>query len=182
MTESERLSDATVTEPAPMAQGDPFGLGPGDMVDRYRIIQSIGVGGMGVVYRAHDPKLDREIALKLVRADLLADGGKSQARLLREAQAMAQVSHPNVLPIYDVGVLDAGVFIAMEYVEGQNLPQWSHDQGRSPGEIVDVFIRGGPGPSRGARRWVDPPRFQAQQCLARPSGPHHGLWPGSGDR
>ncbi len=124
---------------------DPFGLRAGDTVDRYRILESIGIGGMGVVYRAQDPKLDREIALKLVRADRQDDGGQSQTRLLREAQAMAQVSHPNVLPIYDVGTLEAGVFIAMEYIQGQSLPQWMQEQTRAPEEIVDVFVEAGRG-------------------------------------
>jgi len=75
---------------------------------------------MGVVYSAHDPDLDRRVALKVLRPELSAEPS-SRARLLREARAMAQLSHPNVVPIHDVGVLGDQVFIAMELVDGVTL-------------------------------------------------------------
>ncbi|HET7506134.1 MAG TPA: protein kinase [Kofleriaceae bacterium] len=80
----------------------------------------VGVGGMGVVYSARDPDLDRSVALKVLRPELSIEAS-SRTRLLREARAMAQLSHPNVVPVYDVGVLDDHVFIAMELVDGVTL-------------------------------------------------------------
>src|SRR5438445_1515565 len=98
-------------------------LGPGSHVGRYIVLEQIGEGGMGVVYKAHDPELDRRIALKLVRVErtdeLHAEG--SRVRLLREAQALARLSHPNVIAIHDAGRFGDDVFLAMELVEGQSL-------------------------------------------------------------
>ncbi len=98
-------------------------LSPGDRVDRYEVAELLGSGGMGVVYRAHDPKLERPIALKILRLDqsLATDG---HVRLLREARAVATLSHPNVLAVYDVGEvaeperLRGLAYIAMELVVG----------------------------------------------------------------
>jgi serine/threonine protein kinase len=110
----------------------------GAPVDRYLIVDELGAGGMGVVYRAYDPDLGRLIALKLVRA-----GASSRAtvRLVREARAIARLAHPNVVNVHDVGELDAGqVFIAMELVEGQRLRDWLSAP-RLLREIVDVFLQ-----------------------------------------
>src|SRR5215468_304512 len=85
---------------------------PGTCVGRYLIEREIGAGGMGVVYAARDPELDRVVALKLVRGD---NGTTMPARLRREAQAMAQLAHPNVVAVYDVGTFEDHIFIAMEY-------------------------------------------------------------------
>src|SRR5690348_4617106 len=78
-------------------------------IDRYRVVDFIGEGAMGVVYRAHDPHIDREVALKVVRCD-----PSERARMLREARALGRVSHPNVLAVFDAGVVDDAVFIASE--------------------------------------------------------------------
>jgi hypothetical protein len=92
-------------------------------VGRYQIQGRIGAGGMGVVYRAHDPELVRDVAVKLMNADAGSpkDPATARARLVREARAMARLAHPNVLHVYDVGTTDDGVFIAMELVEGTSL-------------------------------------------------------------
>jgi serine/threonine protein kinase len=113
------------------------------MFGRYRIDKKIGSGGMGVVYRAYDPMLERTVALKVVRPTL---GGKAaQRRLFREAQALAKVRHPNVVAIHDVGVLGRDVFIAMEYVPGQTVTQWLAESARSTEEILGVFRAAGAG-------------------------------------
>src|SRR3954463_777715 len=94
-----------LSEQKPKVDVDPDGLDLGTHVDRYVVHDLIGRGGMGLVYTAHDPDLDRWVAIKLLRSATAPGDAASigQARLLREAQAMAQLSHPNVMPVYDVG-------------------------------------------------------------------------------
>ncbi len=123
------------------------GLRRGSALGRYLIVDRLGAGGMGVVYRAFDPDLDRSIALKLVSVDSHGDSESDQerARLLREAQAMARLSHPNVIPVFDVGILDQAVFVAMELVDGVTLRQWLRERERSVAEILEVFREAGRG-------------------------------------
>jgi serine/threonine protein kinase len=113
----------------------------GTPVGRYVIIDRIGQGGMGMVFAAHDPELDRRVAIKLLRAS--ADGSAPEAgqgQLLREAQAMAKLSHPNVLPIYDVGTYEDGVFLAMQLVEGTTVRQWLQAEERPWRQTHRVFV------------------------------------------
>src|ERR1700722_3869951 len=86
----------------------------------------LGAGGMGIVQAAFDRKLDPKVALKFIVAggDEDPDDARARARLLREAKALAQLPHPNVITVHDVGVLDGDVFVAMELVDGQHLRQW----------------------------------------------------------
>ena len=113
-------------------------------VGRYLLERELGSGGMGVVYAAYDPELGRKVAIKLVRP---ASGGMDlgKARLLREAQAMAQVTHPNVVAIHDVGTVEDQVFIAMEYIEGSTLGEWLAARERSWREITSMFAQAGRG-------------------------------------
>jgi tetratricopeptide (TPR) repeat protein/tRNA A-37 threonylcarbamoyl transferase component Bud32 len=92
-----------------------------ERIDRFEIIELVGAGGMGVVYRARDPRLDRDVALKLVRADLRH---VDSARLRREARALAALSHPHVVQVFEVGEDRGRLYLAMEYVPGRNLRQW----------------------------------------------------------
>lgn len=92
---------------------------PGTTIGRYMLLESLGVGGMGTVYRAYDPKLRREIALKVLRCH-----PEQTERLLAEARAMAQLSHAALVAVYDAGGDDAGVYIAMELVRGTTLAEW----------------------------------------------------------
>lgn len=89
-------------------------------IGRYRLLDKLGEGGMGVVYKAHDDDLDRPVAIKLLRPD----GGGTAQRLLREARSMARLAHPHIATIYDVGTHDDRVYIAMEFVDGPSLRQW----------------------------------------------------------
>src|SRR3954467_1472398 len=116
----------------------------GACVDRYLIVEQLGVGGMGVVYKAYDPELDRSVALKLVNTEGEARAGL-RARLLREAQALARVQHPNVIAVHDVGTFGADVFIAMEFVEGPTLRQWTKAAKRSVDETVRPYRAAGEG-------------------------------------
>jgi serine/threonine protein kinase/tetratricopeptide (TPR) repeat protein len=116
----------------------------GQSVDRYIILDVIGAGGMGVVYSAYDPELRREIALKLLHPDP-AGTAQSQQRLQREAQALARISSPNVVVIYDVGTIEERVFIAMELVVGGTLRHWLAIRPRRWREVVAVLIQAGRG-------------------------------------
>jgi eukaryotic-like serine/threonine-protein kinase len=112
----------------------------GTAIGRYLVLETLGRGGMGIVVLAYDPKLGREVALKLVGFGSGARDAEAQARLLREAQALARLSHPNVVAIYDAEPTPHGVCITMEYVEGRNLREWLDDDKRSWREIVEVII------------------------------------------
>jgi tetratricopeptide (TPR) repeat protein len=116
-------------------------------VGRYLILERVGEGGMGVVFAAWDPDLGRRVAIKLLRTDKqhLEGPTKGQARLLREAQAMARVSHPHVISVYDVGTLDDSVFVAMEFVDGGTLKKWVKEKPRDWREVLDTFIAAGRG-------------------------------------
>ncbi len=113
----------------------------GTALDRYVVLEPIGFGGMGTVYRAHDPRLRREIAIKVIRVHSrdAAVRGTARARLLREAQTMAQLNHPNVLPVFDVGYRDGHLFVAMELVDGLDLRHWLDLEPRSLASILAVF-------------------------------------------
>ena len=117
-------------------------LSIGDRVGRYLVLSSLGSGGMGVVFAAYDPQLDRKIALKLLRSGLAVSTKDARTRLRREAQAIAQLSHPNVVSVYDVGTTDDGdLYIAMEFVEGDTLTSWLRNYPRTWREIIDVFLQ-----------------------------------------
>ena len=105
-------------------------------ISRYVVLEELGAGAMGVVYKAHDPDLGRMVALKLVHAGSTA---ARSTRLLREAQAIARVAHPNIVAIFDVGLVEDQVFIAMEYVEGVRLRDWMAQGPRTLREILHVF-------------------------------------------
>jgi TolB-like protein/tRNA A-37 threonylcarbamoyl transferase component Bud32/Tfp pilus assembly protein PilF len=92
----------------------------GETLGRYRIVATIGSGGMGVVYRAFDPTLEREVALKLLNSKAL-DSTSARDRFLREARALSQLNHPHICTIYEIGDTEGRTFIAMEYVRGRPL-------------------------------------------------------------
>ncbi len=126
-------------------------IGHGQLVGRYVVLNALGAGGMGVVYAAYDPQLDRKVALKLLHSETVSRSGATQsfndghARLLREAQAMARLRHPNVVAVHDVGTVGDRVFIAMEFVEGSTLKSWLRTQPRSRKEVLAVFQQAGRG-------------------------------------
>jgi tetratricopeptide (TPR) repeat protein/predicted Ser/Thr protein kinase len=115
----------------------------GAAVGRYVILDRIGSGGMGVVYAAYDPELDRRVALKLLRTDRFAAPG--HLRLLREAKALARLTHPNVVAVHDAGTFGDQVFVAMELVEGETLRQWLEEGARSWREVLDRLLAAGRG-------------------------------------
>ena len=112
-------------------------------VGRYVVLDQIGSGGLGVVYAAYDPELDRKVALKLVKPTMLLP--RAAARMQREAQAMAKIKHPNVVAVYDTGPHAEGVFIAMELVDGVTLTAWRRAQPRPWKAIREVLVSAGRG-------------------------------------
>ncbi|MEM9455218.1 MAG: serine/threonine-protein kinase [Myxococcota bacterium] len=107
---------------------------------RFRVLGRLGRGGMGVVYRAYDPRLDRHVAIKL----LLHEGKPDEyTRLQREAQAMARVSHPNVAAVFETGRAGSRSFIVMELIDGPPLDQWLQWRKRRVDEVLDVFLQAG---------------------------------------
>jgi predicted Ser/Thr protein kinase len=118
-------------------------------IGRYVVIEPIGEGGMGLVFSAYDPKLDRKVAVKLVRPALRdSESGASgdlHRRLLREAQVLAKLSHPNVIHVYEVGALEDQVFITMEYFEGPTLERWQDRAHVSWRETLTIYRAAGRG-------------------------------------
>ncbi len=143
---------ATTAVGATLPGSNPRGVEPsllprGATLGRYLVLDRLAVGGMGLVYSAYDPELNRKVALKLLRSRPGQEGNiaDDQARLLREAQAMARLSHPNVVTVYDVGAFQEGIFIAMELVEGETLNAWVAERRRSWQEMLDAFVQAGRG-------------------------------------
>jgi eukaryotic-like serine/threonine-protein kinase len=144
----ERLAVGMQTDEVGRANG----LAPGATVGRYVILNLVGRGGMGEVYAAYDPQLDRKVALKLLHetASHEAAARTARERLLREAKAIARLSHPNVVVVHDAGAIEDPVhgdrvFLAMEFVEGETLAAWLDAAPRSWREIRDVFALAGEG-------------------------------------
>lgn len=110
----------------PLQNGPSASLARGDAIDRFLILDELGAGGMGVVYTAYDPELDRKVAIKLLRWLPLSEqvAHDTKVRFKREAQAMAKLDHPNVISVYDVGTHEGQVFLAMELVQGWTLRGW----------------------------------------------------------
>ena len=150
---TEDAGEATVDDAGEQATRDADGrasvreggLGRGDVVDRYVILTAIGQGGMGVVFAAYDPELDRKVALKLLLPAAQTDEhADARTRLLREAQALAQLSHPAVVAVHDVGTVGDQVWLAMEFIDGVTLARWIK-QTRPWRAVLEVFRRAGEG-------------------------------------
>ncbi|MCA9707207.1 MAG: protein kinase [Myxococcales bacterium] len=115
------------------------GPAPPTQVGRFVVLSALGSGGMGHVYAAYDEQLDRKVAIKVLHPEL-APHPRHQQRLLREAQALARLSHPNVVTVFEAGVHERRVFIAMEFVRGQTLRAWLQEARRTWAEILAVFV------------------------------------------
>ncbi len=132
-----RTLAAPAGELATLVSGD--ALRPGAAIGRFVVLSALGEGAMGRVYLAYDPELDRRIALKLLNSE------QDRARQLREAQALARVTHPNVVRVYDVGVHLERVWIAMELIVGQTVGAWLAERAPSWREALTVLLDAGRG-------------------------------------
>ena len=139
---------------------------------RYVVEGELGSGGMGLVYAAYDPELGRKVAIKLVRppASGTVDPSQGRIRLLREAKAIAQLTHPNVIAIHDVGTFGEQVFIAMEYVEGSTLTDWLAAEHRSWPDVVTMFVQAGRGLAAAHAKGILHRDFKAENVLVGKDG------------
>jgi predicted Ser/Thr protein kinase/tetratricopeptide (TPR) repeat protein len=166
-TETETVHE-TRAEPADVAPS--LHLAPGTRVGRYEIAGLLGTGGMGAVYRAHDPQLSRDVALKLIlRRYADAQEGDYRYRLLDEARALAKASHPNVVAAYDVGLHDDSVFVAMELVSGEPLREWLAGK-PAPAEVLRVLIEAGRGLAAAHSAGVAHGDFKPANVMVSPDG------------
>ena len=126
-------------------------------IQRFEVREHLGTGGMGTVYRAYDPQLERDVAIKLLAdahvvgelspedtIDLRGNQPTTRDELLREARIMARLSHPNVLPVYEVGLADGAVFVVMEHIDGEDLEAWLATP-RSTAAILELVAQAGRG-------------------------------------
>jgi len=109
-------------------------------VAHYQIVEKLGEGAMGVVYKARDTRLERMAALKVLPPDKTADADRKR-RFVQEAKAASALNHPNIITIYDIGADDGVDFIAMEYVAGRTLDELITRQGMRPAEVLRIAVQ-----------------------------------------
>lgn len=122
------------------AKGHSGGLVDPTRIGDYVVLHRLGQGGMGIIYAAYDERLDRKIAIKVLRAS-----SRDHARFEREAKSLARLNHPNIVHIYETGSFEGAPYIAMEFVDGVTLGEWLHEQPRTLDAILAVFLEAGRG-------------------------------------
>lgn len=142
----------------------------GHAIGRYVVEHELGRGGMGVVYAARDPELDRAVAIKLVRPGARRDVGAATDALLDEARVLAQLNDPNVVQIFDVGRHEADVYLAMELVAGETLAAWLSSSPRSLPEVLAAFTAAGRGLSAAHRQGIVHRDFKPANVLVGTDG------------
>ncbi len=150
----EVLGDAAQRQTKAMIHAALFrATGEAPTVGPYQVLKLLGEGGMGVVYAAYDDKLERKVALKLIRGAVMRRP-EGRARTLREARALARLSHPNVVHVYQVGEVDDEIYVAMEFLTGPTLRAWLAAQPRGWREVLAVFRQAGEGLAAAHRQGV----------------------------
>ncbi len=158
--DTPRRDDGADSTPIPPAKERPDRLG------RFQIVGELGQGGMGTVFEAYDETLDRKVAVKQLYGEAATE---HQQRLLREAQALARLSHPNVVQVHDAGVAAGGLFIAMELVSGQTLRAWQQ-QPKDWRTCVDVYTQAGCGLAAAHAAGIVHRDFKPANCIVDARG------------
>ena len=130
--------------PAAAPTAEPLDLTRPSVIGRFVVQRRLGGGGMGIVYLAYDPTLDRNVAVKLIRPGMFGQSELRRARLLREAQALGKVIHPNVVTVHEAGTVGDEVYVAMEYVDGGTLGAWLRE-GHTRADVLAAFVAAGRG-------------------------------------
>ena len=140
----------------------------GKTLGHYQITEKLGEGGMGVVYRARDPRLGRDVAIKVLPGEVAGSPERLQ-RFEREARAVAALNHPNILTVFDVGMHDGAPYVVTELLEGETLRAFVSRHSPTPRQILSFARPGGARPGGGPRQGDHPPRHQAGEPVR-----HHG--------
>jgi WD40 repeat protein/predicted Ser/Thr protein kinase len=149
--------------------GSLFDADAPERIGRFRVLERVGAGGMGVVYAVYDDQLDRKLAVKLLLGSASKDP-EGHARLLREAQTLARLSHPNVVQVHDVGEWQGRVFLAMEFVRGQTLRRWLAAEKPTVRAIAQVFLRAGAGLAAAHREGIVHRDFKPDNVIVGSDG------------
>jgi len=156
--DAQTRAEGTAGPPEPTAIEKRFG--------RFEIIDVLGSGGMGTVFEARDTTLERTVALKLLHASVAT---RPQRRLLQEAKALARLSHPNVVQIFEAGLVDGRAFIAMELVRGQDLARWQHER-HGWRECVEIYLQAARGLAAAHEQGLLHRDFKPGNCILDCSG------------
>jgi tRNA A-37 threonylcarbamoyl transferase component Bud32 len=144
--ERRALETRSDPHPPPCAPGPTAHPGVASpRIGRFTILARLGEGAMGIVYAAYDDQLDRKVAVKMLRNETLMRDSTARDRMLREAQTLARVSHPNIVTVHEVGTHEGEIWIAMEFVRGATITEWLAAAPRSWREIIGVFLQAGRG-------------------------------------
>ena len=158
--------DPDSSESGERAAADRPEAGATRRLGRFSVLETLGRGGMGTVLEAYDDTLARTVALKLLHGHV---SEVRQGRLLREAQALAQLSHPNVVQVYEVGMVEGRMFIAMELIEGETLREWQRTR-RSWKEVIDIYLQAGRGLAAAHLQGLIHRDFKPENCMLSNDG------------
>ena len=162
---SDRVAlDVTLPGTNNLPRKDPAEPLRGDVVGRFVILSELGRGGMGVVYSAYDPELERRVAVKMI-ASLGVDPGERHLHTLHEAKALARLSHANIVGVYDVGLWCDRVWLAMELVDGSALHDWLKEGHRNWREIVKILCAAGEGLKAAHAAGIVPGDFKPENVM-----------------
>ena len=140
---------------------------PPTLIGHFVVVESLGHGGMGRVYRTYDPKLERQVAVKIVHPDV---GARHASRMEREAQALARLNHLNVVQVYEVGEYEGRPFIAMELVDGETVEDWQKRRRHEWTQCVDIYLQAGRGLAAAHARGVIHRDFKPANCIIGEDG------------
>jgi len=141
----------------------------GREISHYKILEQIGQGGMGVIYKAEDTKLYRTVALKFLPTSLTR-GAEEKTRFIQEAQAASALNHPNIVTIYEIDEVDGDSFISMEFIEGKNLKDMVKDGPLTLEQFFEIAIQTAEGLSKAHQKGIIHRDIKSENILVNPDG------------